>query len=292
MPLILSPASMSDMDELTKTQFAAFYPHEVFHDIIWPGPPTPENLAKNKNRQLAWMAADGHSTYLKVTDSETREIVAGAKWCVYDTDPNRGPQLTVDWYGEAGTEDRAYAQYLMDEFHGRRLERMTGPYCRKCSLSHVLCRSLHHYKTTPMPTSEQSSLLTLLHPTVLDICFCNPTHHRRGAGSQLVQWGCDRADEMGVQAFVEGTLTGRRLYEKHGFVVTEAVDLKPERWPERPLIQYLFMHRPARGNAQGELTKDDINGVNDLKSMEKVNKANGVAAMDGANGVNGTNGHA
>lgn len=117
------------MDELTKTQFAAFYPHEVFHDIIWPGPPTPENLEKNKKRQLAWMAADGHSTYLKVTDSETGEIVAGAKWCIYDKDPHRSPVLSVDWYGDEGSEDRAYAQYLMDEFNGRRVERMKGSYC-------------------------------------------------------------------------------------------------------------------------------------------------------------------
>lgn len=117
------------MDELTKTQFAAFYPHEVFHDILWPGPPTSENLAKSKNRQLAWMAADGHSTYLKVTDTGTGEIVAGAKWCVYDKDPNRSAVLTVDWYGDEGSEDRAYAQYLIDEFNGRRTERMKGSYC-------------------------------------------------------------------------------------------------------------------------------------------------------------------
>ncbi|KAA6412761.1 MAG: hypothetical protein FRX48_03753 [Lasallia pustulata] len=262
MPLLLSIASEADMDELTKTQFAAFYPHEVFHDILWPGPPTSENLAKSKNRQLAWMAADGHSTYLKVTDTGTGEIVAGAKWCVYDKDPNRSAVLTVDWYGDEGSEDRAYAQYLIDEFNGRRTERMKGSYC------------------------------------LLDICFCNPTHHRRGAGAQLVKWGCDRADEMGVQAFVEATLTGRRLYEKHGFVVTEAVDLKAERWPDRPLIQYLFMHRPARGKGNGKVTEDDTNGVNDLKSVERVNEANGVADVDvlvngnGTNGVYDADGHA
>ena len=100
---------------------------------------------------------------------------------------------------------------------------------------------------------------------------------------------------MGVQAFVEGTLTGRRLYEKHGFVVTEAVNLKPERWPERPLVQYLFMHRPARGNGNGEVTKDDMNGVNDLKSVERVNEANGVAnvSVKMTNGIHEVvNGHA
>ena len=84
--------------------------------------------------------------------------------------------------------------------------------------------------------------------TVLDICFCNPTHHRRGAGTQLVQWGVKRADEMGVHAFVDASLTGRRLYEQNGFRVTEHIRLKDETWPDRPLIEYLFMYRPAMDN--------------------------------------------
>ena len=75
----------------------------------------------------------------------------------------------------------------------------------------------------------------------------NPTHHRRGAGNQLVQWGVKRTDEMGVHSFVEATLEGRRLYEQNGFEVTEHVRLKNERWPERPVIEYLFMYRPAKG---------------------------------------------
>ena len=81
---------------------------------------------------------------------------------------------------------------------------------------------------------------------VLDLCFCSPTHQHRGAGTQLVQWGTRKADEMGVQAFVEGTLTGRRLYEENGFVVTEDIKLKEDTWAEKGRIEYLFMHRPAR----------------------------------------------
>ncbi|MCJ1400326.1 hypothetical protein MMC11_003531 [Xylographa trunciseda] len=200
MPLQLSAAQPADFDALTACQFAAFHPHEAFHDVIWPGPPTAENLARCKARQQAWMAADGHSTYLKITDTDTGAIVAGAKWCVYAAEPARPARLLVDWYGEE----------VMDEFHRRRVQRMKGPYC------------------------------------LLDICFCSPTHQHRGAGAQLVRWGTRKADEMGVQAFVEGTLTGRRLYEENGFVVTERVKLKEDTWAEKGRIEYLFMHRPAK----------------------------------------------
>ncbi|MCJ1415052.1 hypothetical protein MMC32_001382 [Xylographa parallela] len=210
MPLQLSIADPSDLDALTACQFAAFYPHEALHDVIWPGPPTPDNLAKCKARQQAWMQADGHSTYLKITDTNTGTIVAGAKWCIYEEDSERPERIMVDWYGEEGSAERAFGQELIDEFHRRRVERMKGPHC------------------------------------LLDLCFCSPTHQHRGAGTQLVQWGTRKADEMGVQAFVEGTLTGRRLYEENGFVVTEDIKLKEDTWAEKGRIEYLFMHRPAR----------------------------------------------
>ena len=34
-------------------------------------------------------------------------------------------------------------------------------------------------------------------------------------------WGTRLADEMGVEAYVEGTYLGKPLYEKYGFVVVE-----------------------------------------------------------------------
>lgn len=53
-----------------------------------------------------------------------------------------------------------YVQWIMEEFFGRRRERVQGP------------------------------------AVLLDMCFCDPMHHRRGAGKQLVEWGCQKADEV------------------------------------------------------------------------------------------------
>lgn len=33
----------------------------------------------------------------------------------------------------------------------------------------------------------------------------------------LVNWGCDRADEMGVEAYVEASVMGAPLYARFGF---------------------------------------------------------------------------
>ena len=87
------------------------------------------------------MQRDGHSTYLKITDTDTGDIVAGSKWCIYDEEPRRDPTIKVDWFGEEGSEDRAYGQWIMEEFHRRRLERMKGSHCRRFFLV-VLALSL------------------------------------------------------------------------------------------------------------------------------------------------------
>ena len=60
----------------------------------------------------------------------------------------------------AGSDDQAYVEWAMEEFFGRRRERVQGA------------------------------------AVLLDMCFCAPSHHRRGAGKQLVLWGTGKADEV------------------------------------------------------------------------------------------------
>jgi GNAT superfamily N-acetyltransferase len=45
----------------------------------------------------------------------------------------------------------------------------------------------------------------------------HPGYRRWGAGSMLIQWGCDRADEEGVPAYVEAHQAAAPLYQKFGF---------------------------------------------------------------------------
>jgi hypothetical protein len=40
----------------------------------------------------------------------------------------------------------------------------------------------------------------------------------------LVNWGCERADEMDVEAYLEATPMGRPLYERYGFVAVKEVE--------------------------------------------------------------------
>ncbi|KAH8884165.1 acetyltransferase [Thozetella sp. PMI_491] len=52
----------------------------------------------------------------------------------------------------------------------------------------------------------------------LDTLATDPDYQRRGAGSALVKWGCDLADEHGVAAYVDASKAGAPLYQRYGFV--------------------------------------------------------------------------
>jgi GNAT superfamily N-acetyltransferase len=91
------------------------------------------------------------------------------------------------------------------------------------------------------------------------LLFVHPEHRRRGAASMLIDWGTRKADELGIEAFVEATDDGKPCYESHGFVYMNAFYLDSTRrnpskkWMElgsllkTPIHCYL-MWRPKGGN--------------------------------------------
>ncbi|KIM96780.1 hypothetical protein OIDMADRAFT_131423 [Oidiodendron maius Zn] len=54
---------------------------------------------------------------------------------------------------------------------------------------------------------------------LISYCFVLPSYRHRSAASLMMEWGTKKADEMGLESFVESTEDGRRLYGAHGFKV-------------------------------------------------------------------------
>lgn len=48
-----------------------------------------------------------------------------------------------------------------------------------------------------------------------------------GAGDLIMEWGIKKADEMGVEMWIDATVYGIPLYKKHGFVVVNENNIKP-----------------------------------------------------------------
>lgn len=61
------------------------------------------------------------------------------------------------------------------------------------------------------------------------ILMTHPKYQRQGAGSVLVQWGCEKADSLGLLSALTASAAGEKVYTKHGFEIKEAteLDLRP-----------------------------------------------------------------
>jgi GNAT superfamily N-acetyltransferase len=51
----------------------------------------------------------------------------------------------------------------------------------------------------------------------LDTLVTHPEYRGLGAGRALVGWGCERADGLGMESFLDSTDMGLRLYGRCGF---------------------------------------------------------------------------
>lgn len=63
----------------------------------------------------------------------------------------------------------------------------------------------------------------------LHMLHTDPEFQGRGAGSALMEWGKERADELGLPIYLESSAAGHGFYQKHGFEDAEVleVDFRP-----------------------------------------------------------------
>ncbi|MCJ1465021.1 hypothetical protein MMC07_003636 [Pseudocyphellaria aurata] len=229
MPLkVQEIASDAEFDEMIPLQWVSyeqpFNPFLIMYCPVRGTGPTAraDSIQESKERQLQWHRADPSSHWLKVVDTDTGAAIGGAQWNIYESDPFAKPPehpFTAYWWEEG--EKRQFIDEALGQWIGPRMERMRRP--------HLL----------------------------LNMCFVHPDHRRRGAGHLLVEWGIKKADEMGVELFVESTDDGKPLYDRHGLVTMNEMILKPSKpnpgdeWKsvEKELgpMRLHFMWRPVGG---------------------------------------------
>lgn len=62
----------------------------------------------------------------------------------------------------------------------------------------------------------------------LQILCVWPEYRKRGAGTQLVEWGSRIADDMNAICIVEASGMAQRLYERAGYAVEELTYVKDD----------------------------------------------------------------
>jgi hypothetical protein len=84
-------------------------------------------------------------------------------------------------------------------------------------------------------------------------------HRRRGANTLMIEWGTRKADELGLETWLEATPLGSMIYARHGFGFLYTVELYPSaelredndkwrHWEEATKdLRLAVMRRPVNG---------------------------------------------
>jgi GNAT superfamily N-acetyltransferase len=81
----------------------------------------------------------------------------------------------------------------------------------------------------------------------LNLLFTHPDHYRKGVGRLLTRWGTERADEKGVECYLEGSIEGKPLYLKEGFVERREMAFSIKEYGDEEEDVLSFMIRPGKG---------------------------------------------
>ena len=81
---------------------------------------------------------------------------------------------------------------------------------------------------------------------LLSILVVHPEHQRRGLGGLQLEYGLRKADEMGLQAWLESSPKGKGLYAKYGFVEEGGRGFDAREWGKEEDVPHTYMWRPAR----------------------------------------------
>lgn len=92
----------------------AFGDEEPYIDALFPNHRTPEGRTKGSERLLQMKHGDPHARFLKVTDTDTGEMIGMAKWLIYEDKPDSWDELDGDYWEDE--EQKAYAAHLYTEF--------------------------------------------------------------------------------------------------------------------------------------------------------------------------------
>ncbi|KAI9839998.1 MAG: hypothetical protein M1819_000190 [Sarea resinae] len=226
MPLTLAPAQESDLATLVEIQTTALA-DTAFSQVIHPNGMTATSRQALLER-LRWSyLSDPHSWFLKVTDDDTGAVVAFAKWNVF-AHPRTAEELDAEDAAEPKRAPELHADLIRNFFgqlHAWRRKLMGGDPC--------------YY---------------------LHLLFTLPAYHRRGAGSQLIEWGTSRADAANLPAYVEATAKGYELYKRHGFEQRgwAVVDLVPYGGSDE--FRNRVMVRPAKGSSNKDEDGQKVGG--------------------------------
>jgi len=209
MPLRLERLSESDIPIVTELHYESFLT-SVITRVQYPKGATPDILSRTHKRYETSLKSDKSVRYLKVVEDDTGEIVAFAKWHIFETAEAESQRTDLGVREYAPEMNKEAASDFWAEIVKARKTMAGKPHC------------------------------------FLDILATHPAHMRRGAGAMLVRWGTSEADSLHLPCYLEASPEGHKLYENCGFKDTGFIRIDLGKYEAGlPVYTHAIMLRPV-----------------------------------------------
>ncbi|KAF1976184.1 hypothetical protein BU23DRAFT_551669 [Bimuria novae-zelandiae CBS 107.79] len=179
--------TQAEMDAIMDVIWAANYdPYDPYAQLFFPVlgfTPSAREVALAEAKSRFWNShtSTAASNWYYVQEVTTGEVVGCAQWEIHSENPfkNGAPPMRAPWWPEG--EYREFCEEIMRQVYLPRANWMRRPHM------------------------------------VLNWMAVVPSHRRRGVASLLIKIGTSRADELGVECWMEASTMGKPVYEHHGF---------------------------------------------------------------------------
>lgn len=187
---ISTHVEQSDIKEMNHLVWYSFssVPGDIV-EVMYPGGFTPEIQAFFYDTTLPTLS-DKSVAYVVVRDSQSKALVSVARWHLQ-------------------TKDKSL-QDIQDEDVAARQKRDGQDPVSGANLS-----AINDFRDA-QAKGKRDTLQGRAH-VKLGSLVTHPDYRGRGAGTLALNWGLQKADELGVPTYLEATDKGRPLYLKHGF---------------------------------------------------------------------------
>ncbi|KAI0197603.1 hypothetical protein F4808DRAFT_294423 [Astrocystis sublimbata] len=228
MPYLLQEVKdAGGFDEILAMLHTAFEePYNPLHRWFMPVYTTTEAaIEATKQRIIKHWSHDENLYWFKVTDTETGKIVGAAEWAIRERINHPGEvqkPIEAQWHPE-GSDEMIFAGKLVTSLKSFMKERMTQP----------------HVELEQLVVAKE--------------------HRLKGVATLLMNWGKQKADELGIDSCVESVPTAVPAYEKMGYGNVDslrpdvAIQDPSEKYQEyaKEELRVFLMWRPAGHDYDG-----------------------------------------
>lgn len=221
MPIELHPMTEADVDAHLEIMWLSFGPDLM--SVFYPNGMSASDGEHSKADTLKAMRKNKpteQTLYVKAVDTDLppgKQIVSTAKWQIY---PRERSEAELDKDAEEGSRDAMFSE-------GANVEAM------KAFFSELAEKRRERFGGEPY--------------VLLSILVVHPEHQRRGLGALQLKYGLEKADELGVQAYLESSPKGKGLYAKYGFKEEGGMKFDARDYGRKEDVPHTYMVRPAKG---------------------------------------------